>query len=122
MSTPVVIADDNEDAAAALAGLLNILGYDTIVAYDGRQAVTACLETKPALAILDVEMPQLDGCQAADLIKHQASPAPWMTSLSGANLDEEPWATKCQVFDSRLTKPVRLEELLRLLLEKVGSP
>lgn len=53
----VVVADDNHDAADALAALIASMGSEAALAYDGREAVEACEVERASLAILDVEMP-----------------------------------------------------------------
>ncbi|MBW8778867.1 MAG: response regulator [Burkholderiales bacterium] len=65
----IVVADDNHDAADSLAQLLGLMGYDAVAVYDGEQAVRACHDLHPDLAILDVQMPLLDGCAAARRIR-----------------------------------------------------
>ena len=65
----VVVADDNREAADTLVEILAAMGYPAIAVYDGREAVQACAALEPELAILDVQMPFIDGCEAARLIR-----------------------------------------------------
>jgi len=67
----IVVADDNHDAADSLAQLLDLMGYDAVAVYDGQQAVRACHDLHPDLAILDVQMPGLDGFETAAYIKQR---------------------------------------------------
>jgi DNA-binding NarL/FixJ family response regulator len=67
----VVLADDE---AMIRAGIAAILGSDDGIevvgqAEDGRQAVDAVLRTRPDVALLDIQMPQLDGLTAAGEIR-----------------------------------------------------
>jgi len=71
----VVVAGDNHEAADTLVELLGAMGYAAVAAYDGREAVEACSALQPELAILDVEIPLLDGCAAARLVTQLALPA-----------------------------------------------
>lgn len=118
----VVVADDCADAADALALMLESLGYDVIAAYDGVQAVEACTAARPSLAILDVEMPNMDGFEAAVRIKAGQAPVPWITSLSGAALDREPWKSRDSAFDSSLKKPADPNEIVELVEAIAGPP
>ncbi|HEY9029575.1 MAG TPA: response regulator [Burkholderiaceae bacterium] len=111
----IVVADDNHDAADSLAQLLDLMGYDAVAVYDGQQAVRACHDLHPDLAILDVQMPGLDGCEAARRIRDDECPAPWLASLTGLRPQEEPLRSQHGVFDSHLSKPLRIEELSNLL-------
>lgn len=62
------------------------MGYPAVAAYDGRQAVEACAALKPDLAILDVQMPLLDGCSAALLIRAGEHPPRTIASLSACGI------------------------------------
>jgi hypothetical protein len=57
----VLVADDNEDAADALATLLRLGGYEVSVAYDGEQATQLAASQQPDIALLDIGMPKLTG-------------------------------------------------------------
>jgi DNA-binding NarL/FixJ family response regulator len=62
----IVIADDHEIVRAGLRALLETQPGWTVVAeaHDGKQAVEKVLETKPHVAILDIQMPGLNGLDA----------------------------------------------------------
>jgi len=111
----VVVADDNRDAADTLVELLGAMGYSAVAAYDGREAVEACCALQPDLAILDVEMPTLDGCAAARLIRATSRPPAMIAALSGLRHWEEPLKSNVEVFDVRLAKPPRMDQLAELL-------
>jgi CheY-like chemotaxis protein len=117
MSTPsrILIADDNHDAADSLAQLLGLMGYQAVAVYDGEQAVQACRELNPDLAILDVQMPIMDGCAAAHRIREEGGPPPRLASLTGLQPQDEPLRSSGELFDSHLHKPLRFDELSELL-------
>jgi DNA-binding response OmpR family regulator len=60
----VLVADDEEDIRMLLAYRMQKAGYDVIEAADGEEAVRLAAERAPALAILDVMMPKVDGYEA----------------------------------------------------------
>ena len=91
------------------------MGYSAVAAYDGREAVEACCALQPDLAILDVEMPTLDGCAAARLIRATSRPPAMIAALSGLRHWEEPLKSNVEVFDVRLAKPPRMDQLAELL-------
>jgi CheY-like chemotaxis protein len=121
-SSCIVVADDNRDAADSLAQLIELMGYHEVAVYDGQQAVDACRKLHPALAILDVQMPVMDGCIAARRIRDAGTPPPWIASLTGLKLQEEPLKSGCDLFDVHLSKPLQLLELSRLLGDKLQAP
>ena len=118
----MVVADDNRDAADTLVDILQAMGYEAVAAYGGLEAVAACVAGCPELAILDVEMPVLDGCKAAGLIRSGACPPRAIAALSGVRFWEEPMKSGGDVFDVRLAKPARMDELVELLRNVLGAP
>jgi DNA-binding response OmpR family regulator len=57
----VLVADDDDDIRSLVIFRLERSGYRTVVAHDGEEALALALERRPALAVLDVMMPKLDG-------------------------------------------------------------
>lgn len=112
----IVIADDNRDSADSLAMLLKLLGHDVRVAYDGEQAVRAVEAAMPDLVLLDLGMPQLDGCAACRHIRAQ----PWgrevfVIALTGWGQEEDRRRTQEAGFDHHMVKPVDPDALTKLL-------
>lgn len=118
----IVVADDNREAADTLVEILCAMGYHAVATYDGREAVEACMALRPALAILDVEMPVLDGCSAARIIRATAGPPPAIAAFSGLRHWEKPMKSHADVFDARLAKPARMDQLHELLAKVFGDP
>jgi diguanylate cyclase (GGDEF)-like protein len=61
MTTLVLVADDDVDVARFIASTLDIEDFEVSIAHDGVEALRLADATPPALAILDVAMPGLDG-------------------------------------------------------------
>jgi DNA-binding NtrC family response regulator len=57
----ILIVDDDPDAAAALADVMEFEGHATRVAYDGEHGLRSARERTPDLVLVDIEMPILDG-------------------------------------------------------------
>jgi two-component system response regulator AlgR len=110
----VLIADDEPLARERLSALLAELGGHRVVAQvgDGRSAVEACLSQPIDVVLLDIEMPEMDGLEAA---RHLAA------------LDSPPAVVFCTAFDEHalaafdasavdyVLKPVRAERLAAAL-------
>ncbi|MEQ6886930.1 fused response regulator/phosphatase [Salicola sp. Rm-C-2C1-2] len=102
----ILIADDNQSDRMILKAILTRHGHEVIMAEDGVQAVAAFEQQRPQMVLLDVLMPNMDGLEAARLIKAAAGedlvPIIFLTSLS----DAESLASCLEVGgDDFLTKP-----------------
>jgi PleD family two-component response regulator len=65
----ILIAEDSQTQAEQLSHYLSTRGFTVTVARDGRQALAAALENKPAMVITDVVMPEMDGYTLCKEIK-----------------------------------------------------
>ena len=103
----ILIADDNRDAALSLETLLNLLGHETRVAFDGREAVIAGEAFKPDLVLLDLGMPQIDGFEACRQIRLcEWGQRATVVALTGWGQDEDRRRTAAAGFDMHLVKPI----------------
>jgi len=59
----VLVVDDDRPLARALAINLRAHGYEVFVAHDGRAALTEVARTHPAVVVLDLGLPDLDGIE-----------------------------------------------------------
>ena len=64
-----MVADDSDDIRELLRVQLTQLGYRVVEAADGREAVEAVRKERPALILMDLSMPVLDGFEATRLIR-----------------------------------------------------
>jgi len=69
MKKKILIVDDNPDLISILQVQLENKGYDTVQAANGRQAVDIATAQLPDLIVMDIMMPQMNGLQAARLIR-----------------------------------------------------
>ena len=64
----ILIVDDSPGQRELLSWTLELYGFQTISATCGREAVKLAIERQPALVLMDLNMPDLDGHQAAQAI------------------------------------------------------
>ncbi len=118
----IVIADDNRDAAASLAIMLELGGHRVAVAHDGAAAVETVARLRPDVALLDIGMPQLDGYQAARRIRSlPGGERVRLIALTGWGQDADRRRSAEAGFDHHCIKPIEFEELQRLLAEPAGT-
>jgi len=106
----ILIVEDDTNAREALSEILQIEGYRTFKARNGREAL-AKLIRNPDLILLDLRMPEMDGRQF--LARKKETPAAEtpviVVTASDASDLEEP----------HLQKPIDLEHLLNVIAETV---
>jgi signal transduction histidine kinase len=113
----ILIADDNRDSAETLAALLRMEGHEVTSVHDGPVALSAFIDVKPDVALLDIGMPGLTGYEVARKMRQSASGASLtLIAITGWGQDIDKERAYAAGFDHHLTKPVdphRLAELLR---------
>ncbi len=112
----ILVADDNQDAARSLCKMLGLLGYETRIAFDGREALAAAAEFRPDVALLDVGMPELNGYEVAASIRRET----WgkdmlLMAVTGWGQVEDQRRTLESGFDRHLVKPVDPTDLAALI-------
>ncbi|MGZ5179167.1 MAG: ATP-binding protein [Ramlibacter sp.] len=110
----VLVADDNHDAAETLSVLLQMLGHDVRVAGDGLEAVEVAQSFRPAVALLDIGMPRLDGYGAARRIR-ELLPSTILVAMTGWCRKEDLRRAADAGFDHHLVKPTDPDQVIRLL-------
>lgn len=81
----MLIADDDPITRHLLAGTLTRWGYDVVSCSDGQQALNVLLEDQIKLAILDWEMPEMNGIEICRHIRTLAGSQPYIVLLSARN-------------------------------------
>lgn len=116
----VLIAEDEEPIADAVAYVVQDCGYTPLIAVDGQQALQLTRERWPALVITDLMMPRLDGVELIAALRadaaanHHVPPPVIVTTAAGMRRAQAAGA------DAVLRKPFDLAELERLLHRFLG--
>jgi PAS domain S-box-containing protein len=112
----VIVVDDNADAAASLAMLLNAMGHDTQVAASGEEAIAKVAAFEPRLVLMDLAMPGMSGVEAASHLR-LSYPAKTLTliALTGYTDAEIEQLARDAGFDRVLMKPLAMHVLDEVL-------
>ena len=120
--TRILLVEDNEMNRDMLSRRLQKQGYEVVLAEDGEDGITKAQTVSPALIIMDMSLPGIDGWEATRRLKAtlQTQNIPVIALTAHAMSDDraKALAAGCDDFD---TKPVDLSRLLskiQALLEK----
>jgi len=112
--TTLLVVDDHEDIREMLTKLLHQHGYSVITASNGLEAVLAAAHSQPALILMDLNMPELDGFEATLEIRQTVSevriPVIALTGYALAGDEARAMAVGCDAFHP---KPMDFEKLLK---------
>jgi PAS domain S-box-containing protein len=112
----ILIADDNEDAAASLAMILQMRGHETRTAKDGVDALESVARFQPDVVLLDIGMPKLNGYDTARRLRNDpAGERILLVALTGWGQESDRLRSSAAGFDAHLVKPVRVDQIERLL-------
>ena len=118
----ILLVDDEVAIQRALGPLLRARGYDVITAGSGAAALAALAEHPPALIVLDLGLPDIDGVEVCRRVRAD-SPVPIIV-LSARGAEADKVRALDNGADDYVTKPFGPEELLariRVALRRVGS-
>ena len=109
--TKILLVEDNEMNRDMLSRRLERKGYAVTLAVDGQQGVEMAAADPPALILMDMSLPVLDGWEASRQIKdtHPCLPIIALTAHAMEGDERKAREAGCDDYD---TKPVELERLL----------
>jgi PAS domain S-box-containing protein len=113
----ILVVDDNMETAGALAGMLEISGFDVRSVHDGRDAIEAARAYQPETVLLDIGLPGMDGYEVAERLRlEQGLEETMIIAITGYGEEQAFRRSKEAGFDHHLVKPVNYESLLDLLV------
>jgi two-component system alkaline phosphatase synthesis response regulator PhoP len=114
----ILVVDDELHIRQALQASLESEGYQVQTAENGKDGVEKCKAWRPALVIMDVRMPVMDGHLASIEIKYDERLKDTRLVFLTANADEDSRSLGLgHGADSYLTKPFKVEDLLKRIDE-----
>jgi PAS domain S-box-containing protein len=117
----VMVVDDNQDAAETLAMALELFACEVVVAHTGAQALELVGVADPALALLDIGLPDMNGYELARRLRQlPGGAARTLIATTGWGQQKDRERAFDAGFDHHLTKPIDFE-LIKPLLRKAGA-
>jgi len=121
----ILLAEDNPVNQALAIRLLKKRGHSVVVAQNGREAVDAIESQTFDLALLDVQMPLMDGLQAAQLIRQRERAAGSrrlpLVALTAHAMNGDRERCLAAGMDAYVSKPVSPQQLFNVIKELMTS-
>ncbi|MGM0622880.1 MAG: transporter substrate-binding domain-containing protein [Campylobacterota bacterium] len=116
----ILLVEDNSTNQEIIQGLLQQYNAEVVIANDGEEAVELYLSNKEqyALILMDIQMPKMDGYEAAKRIRQEDKTVP-IIALSANVLESEIAKTKAAGMDYHITKPIDVERFFDTLVNYI---
>jgi len=118
MKGHILVVEDNPATRALLEHTLELEGYEVVAAGDGPSAMDSIEDCAPALVILDVMMPGIDGMSVLRSIREREDlhelPVILLTALDDPESTWKGWTSGCHYY---MTKPFEPEHVVRVVAE-----
>lgn len=115
----VLVVDDNVESAFMMAEVLQRAGHQVRVAVGGNEAIRAAAVQAPDAILMDINLPDLGGFQAAKRIK-TLMPQVKVIGISGMSIPQDAEGDLL-ILEQRLQKPIRPEDLLGAIDQLFGQ-
>jgi len=124
MNSPLIlVCDDTRPIAASLVHMLQAAGYRAQAVHGAMECVNAARKEAPALILMDIMMPGMDGATASELMREtpqlQGIPVVMLSAMSEEQVREK--AREAGAVDY-LCKPFRKDGLLEVVRRWVSDP
>lgn len=113
----ILVVDDSVDAAESMAMLLRLRGHDVIVAHNGQDALQLAEEKPPAVVLLDIGLPGMDGYEVCRRFRAAGRTDLRIIAMTGYGLEQDRQRAKEAGFDVHTVKPVAFADLVKLLAD-----
>lgn len=107
----IVLVDDDRDACESLSEVLQFDGYSVRFATTAQDALAAVEEYQPVCALVDLGLPDLDGCELSRQLRARYGPDLVLIALTGRSGAQAHDMAMAAGIDHVLSKPLSLERL-----------
>jgi two-component system, cell cycle response regulator DivK len=120
MAQRILVVEDQEDNRRIMRDLLTSAGFEVLEALDGEAGVALAARERPALVLMDIQLPGIDGYEATRRIKSDAAlrgiPVIVVTSYALSGDDRKAFAAGCDAYVAKPFSPRALLAKIRELL------
>ena len=122
MEKVILIVEDDAKNLKLFRDLLQVSGYTTLEATDGKQGVELAREEKPDLILMDIQMPVMDGLEATKLLKNNdvTKDIP-IVALTAYAMQGDEEKMREAGFDGYISKPIDVKGFLKKISEVISK-
>ena len=114
-SIRVALVEDNADVRELTRSMLEALGCGVDIAAEGNEGLALILRTKPAIAVIDIGLPGLDGFAIAERVRRSLGNTVQMIAVTGYGQEYDRARAIAAGFDAHITKPLRIESMQSII-------
>ena len=118
----ILVVEDNATNMKLFRDVLQAKGYRTIEATTGSEAVALAVEHAPALVLMDIQLPDIDGMEALGRLRADARTAAVpVLAVTALAMDGDRERFRDAGFDDSVPKPVDIAALVATVAEHCGA-
>jgi len=122
MAIVILIVEDDPKSLILTRDLLQVSGFTTIEATDGKQGIELAKARNPDLILMDIQMPEMDGLEATRILKADATtrniPVLALTAYAMKGDEERILQAGC---DGYISKPIDIQGLVKEVAEYLSG-
>ncbi len=119
----ILIVEDNEMNMKLLRDVLSHRGYATLEAATGEQGVALARERRPALILMDIQLPDISGIEAFERLAADPTTRDIpVVAVTASAMQEERAQIEAVGFAGYQPKPIRLKEFMAFIEQLLASP
>jgi CheY-like chemotaxis protein len=111
----ILVAEDNLVNQKLIEHILKKLGYEAVMKENGKETVQELVQNYYDIILMDVQMPEMDGLEATNIIRKTSVKQPVIIALTANAMQGDQDECLRAGMDDYLSKPVKLEELVKML-------
>jgi two-component system, cell cycle response regulator DivK len=118
----ILIIEDNEKNRKLVRDVLQVKGYKTIESETAEEGLKLALEKSPALVLMDIQLPGMDGITALKQLKAEAKTKSIpVIAITASAMTNNRQAMLAEGFDGYQSKPISLKDFLKELERVLAS-
>jgi two-component system, cell cycle response regulator DivK len=119
----ILITEDHEKNRKLIREVLQVTGYQTLETETAEEGIRIARESRPALILMDLQLPGMDGIEALAALRADPSTRPIpVIAVTASAMTHSQAKILAAGFDGYQTKPISVKEFLRVVREVLDRP